>query len=669
MRGKIFLLGVFMLGLVFAFSAPYGLAIGGAVEEAVLRGNWQEVFKILEKDDTKAGDPVARLIMGHAALATNRNNASMLLFLSVKEKADLKRWLEWTELLLHRNPQNPFALYLSADAKARLGRLKEAEKELTQALEIKEDFALAHNARGVIRMLTKGDSNEALDDFISATRTDPHLANAYANLGAYYILIEAADGALKAFNEAIKLDPDFALAYNGRGCAHFGRGRFEEAARDFSTALRLSPVLAISEANLGFAFTYASRLASLGAMKKKPGTTLEFRQQYLNNLKRMEKHYRDIMGEIRKGQDFLKKIENFHHLSSDQIDSLGREYGPLKVIIGVAWQNQRDLKRLTELREQVEEKSRKIDVYNRWIMGSAMVDTLSSLSFSAFGLSKAIKEEGWRPFLKEAGWSLGKAGLQSLARQRTMETLVGALSNPFASTLSSLSKLSRYIAEDKRYAALTEIEIKSSQAISLATAIRWRQERLNEYLENLKGPSPAKRPFAQIPRFYTSTDRPLPELSALASMVNKEIRPKGDSLRSALIVSEDPFRGQLLQAELLKYGILSRQVPLSEAMTRAFKADIILGIKGGSLLGDENRRRLVPPPPGGSPPPPPPSSWDWGKRFIPSYPKGSPGGITTEELARTFVDEGYWPVKTSFSLFYPAKILFAQAQTKRGGEL
>lgn len=43
---------------------------------------------------------------------------------------------------------------------------------------------------------------------------------------------------------------------------------------------------------------------------------------------------------------------------------------------------------------------------------------------------------------------------------------------------------------------------------------------------------------------------------------------------------------------------------------------------------------------------------DWGKPFTPPYSKGAPGGISTEELARAFVDKGNWPVRTTFGLLY-----------------
>ncbi len=68
--------------LMFIVVASYGYAIGPDVERHVLQGNWEGVFNILSGNDGEVKDPVARMIMGHACLATNKNNQSLLLFFS-----------------------------------------------------------------------------------------------------------------------------------------------------------------------------------------------------------------------------------------------------------------------------------------------------------------------------------------------------------------------------------------------------------------------------------------------------------------------------------------------------------------------------------------------------------------------------------------------------------
>lgn len=221
-----FIASAVMLVFSLALKGSDSFATETSVANAVLQGNWEKVMELLKKDDTKAEEPVSRLLMAHASLATNRNNPSMALFLSVREAKDLKAWSDWTEALVRRYPQNPVALYLSADATARQGKWKEAAEGFTQAIKKRERFAMAYNARGVVRLLTN-EWDEGLSDFLKAIEHDPQLADGYANLGAYWVMRESPEGAIEAFNQALAINAEFALAYNGRGCAYFGQGRFE----------------------------------------------------------------------------------------------------------------------------------------------------------------------------------------------------------------------------------------------------------------------------------------------------------------------------------------------------------------------------------------------------------------------------------------------------------
>lgn len=186
-----------------------------------------------------SNNPVTRLLMGHAYLATNNNNASLVSFFSTNNSPNLVEWSAWTERFLENNPQHPIALYLSADAKARTGYLEEAITKFTQALAVKPDFALALNGRGTVYALQK-QWDSAYVDLYSTTKLDPDLADAYANLGTLAVIREFSlfqgSSALDAFNQALQINPNFTLAYNGRGCLHYGSGQFETAARDFEMA-------------------------------------------------------------------------------------------------------------------------------------------------------------------------------------------------------------------------------------------------------------------------------------------------------------------------------------------------------------------------------------------------------------------------------------------------
>jgi hypothetical protein len=79
---------------------------------------------------------------------------------------------------------------------------------------------------------------------------------------------------------------------------------------------------------------------------------------------------------------------------------------------------------------------------------------------------------------------------------------------------------------------------------------------------------------------------------------------------------------------------------------------------GGAAIPSGTPAPIRPP----SGPPPSPSYWGFGKPFTPSSSGPRPGGISTKELAWTYIDTGDWPVSTVFLLGYtPAAFTVASA--------
>jgi hypothetical protein len=298
-------------------------------------------------------------------------------------------------------------------------------------------------------------------------------------------------------------------------------------------------------------------------------------------------------------------------------------------------------------------------------------------------------QKGWKYTQLKTEIEAEKGALSSITSNPTLKTVIDAIPmgiSPISlasSIASSGFKIGRFVLEDNRGAANVEFERLSSEVPMLSTQLRSIETNLDKLGGTSVGQSPTIKSLSFIPGYYTSTDRPITEIGALASMVDKGIKSPEGLTRTALIVSQDPFRTNLLQSELGKYGFQSKVVLLDiDAQTEAKRigADVILGIKADKSLQfgpnltpvvmsqkqyDDNWKKLIPmfpPDKGGGaagiPNLPKVSelpiqqNWDWGKSFIPTFPKGAPGGISTEELARSFVDKGNWPVMTSFSLFY-----------------
>lgn len=63
-----------------------------AWQEPLLKEDWSRLADTTARNDATVKHPVARLLMGHARLATRRDHEALVLFLSVTAQSDLARW-------------------------------------------------------------------------------------------------------------------------------------------------------------------------------------------------------------------------------------------------------------------------------------------------------------------------------------------------------------------------------------------------------------------------------------------------------------------------------------------------------------------------------------------------------------------------------------------------
>jgi len=209
---------LFATVLLLNVTAPVG------AEEAPVRtglradlaaGRWEAVAARLDAAGPRT--PVETFILGHAALALNRNNAAVEIFLSATKDADLAAWSEWSRGFAAVDPGNAVAHYLLGDALSRLGRVEDGIAEFDRGLALQPANALLRNARGVA-YAALGDTDAALRDLDAALRMRPDLADAHANLGSLWIQQKrGASGASRAFADALKLSPRFVIPLVGRG--------------------------------------------------------------------------------------------------------------------------------------------------------------------------------------------------------------------------------------------------------------------------------------------------------------------------------------------------------------------------------------------------------------------------------------------------------------------
>jgi tetratricopeptide (TPR) repeat protein len=300
-------------------------AVSAELERQLLAADWRGLVDYLKSHPKSLSDhAVLRAIGGHACLAINANDASLLMFRSLGTEADKVAWKQWTEQFLGRNPGQPVAHYLHGDALARLGDWDGAIKTYTAGLDAAAPvartkapavhekasagsadssvIALLHNARGVARgelrralVARRPDGTDqsarlqwkkqidesyqaAEADFEKACAVAPRLADPRANLACLKLLRKTYDAAAKDFDLALKESPGFSLAMVGKASALMGMGQKNEAeaeklfvrACDFPAVASLAAAndVAIQEAKLLLATSRNSAATST------PGTTV-----------------------------------------------------------------------------------------------------------------------------------------------------------------------------------------------------------------------------------------------------------------------------------------------------------------------------------------------------------------------------------------------------------
>ncbi len=120
------------------------------------------------------------------------------------------------------------------------GKLNEAIACYRRALELKPDFAEAHNNLGTL-MGTLFDWDQAVACYQRATELKPDYAEPYRNLGVILERQGKPGAAAVCFLRAAELQPDFADGQHSRGIALRNLGNVDEALASFQKALEINP--------------------------------------------------------------------------------------------------------------------------------------------------------------------------------------------------------------------------------------------------------------------------------------------------------------------------------------------------------------------------------------------------------------------------------------------
>ena len=137
------------------------------------------------------------------------------------------------------------------DCLLQIGRVNEAITHFQKALEINPNFVEAHNNLGY-SLSQIGRVNEAIVHFQRALEINPDFTEAHNNLGYCFLQIRRVDEAIVQYRRAIELQPRFVQAYNNLGDAFRQKGMAAEAMANYQKAIELQPQFIPAQANLAW---------------------------------------------------------------------------------------------------------------------------------------------------------------------------------------------------------------------------------------------------------------------------------------------------------------------------------------------------------------------------------------------------------------------------------
>jgi tetratricopeptide (TPR) repeat protein len=139
------------------------------------------------------------------------------------------------------------------------GKLDEAVAHYRRALDLKPDYADAHNNMGNA-LREQGRLNEAIACFRRALDLKPDYPDAHNNMGTALRKQGRLNEAVACYRQALVLKPDFAEAQNNLGNALKDQGKLDEAVTCYRQALVLKPDYPEAHNNLGAALMAQGKL-------------------------------------------------------------------------------------------------------------------------------------------------------------------------------------------------------------------------------------------------------------------------------------------------------------------------------------------------------------------------------------------------------------------------
>jgi Tfp pilus assembly protein PilF len=159
--------------------------------------------------------------------------------------------LDTAGALIKDYPNEAILYNISGACYASLGQLDTAVKRYEKALDIKPDYADAHNNLA-ITLQKLGQLDEAVKSYEQALVIRPDYAEAFNNLGIVLKELGQLDTAVKSYERILAIKPDFAEAHYNLGITLQELGQLDAAVKSYEQALVIRPDYAEAHYNLDF---------------------------------------------------------------------------------------------------------------------------------------------------------------------------------------------------------------------------------------------------------------------------------------------------------------------------------------------------------------------------------------------------------------------------------
>jgi tetratricopeptide (TPR) repeat protein len=237
---KSFLFACLIAGNLILGSACSAEDSSSVAENAILTGDWQTVYRLLQDSHNFSDTAVAPILWAQACLITQTDcpqEISEAGYLTPVRKEHLNEWLT---LERAKHPDNQWILYLSGINSLYYQKLNEALSYFDRAIDLNPLNAPALVMRGML-YIQQGRKPQALKDLRQARAADTTFLQPYLALGNYYQSDENYDSAIVYYDRAESLGYRNSWLYYERGVAYKDLGNLPVAIAELSEAIRLDP--------------------------------------------------------------------------------------------------------------------------------------------------------------------------------------------------------------------------------------------------------------------------------------------------------------------------------------------------------------------------------------------------------------------------------------------